>query len=306
MEQINKEPKIPEILDAFKIFDGVYKREQLDTAVELKEEITPYLIKILEDILSDPTTYIEDTNLYDHIYAVILLGHFKESKAHKIIIDLFSLPDDIPDKLFGDLTTMTLPMILLNTCGGSISLIKSMVLNKKADVYCRASALHAMVYAVVEGIVSREEVITFFGTLFTGNEADKTSDFWSLLACFVCDLYPEELMETIKQGYEDNLIMPGVIGYEAFERDLELGKEKCLEKLKTEFKNNSLDDLHSIISRWPCFSEEPKRSLISDDSSDVISVTSHGKPSSKSQKKKTKSKKKKRKLSKASKRKNRR
>ncbi len=39
---------ITEILEAFKLFDGNYKREQVDAAIELKEEITPFLIEILE------------------------------------------------------------------------------------------------------------------------------------------------------------------------------------------------------------------------------------------------------------------
>ena len=39
---------ITEILEAFRIFDGKYKREQVDAAIELKKEITPHLIEILE------------------------------------------------------------------------------------------------------------------------------------------------------------------------------------------------------------------------------------------------------------------
>ena len=32
-----------EILEAFRIFDGIYKREQVDAAIELKEEMTPHI-----------------------------------------------------------------------------------------------------------------------------------------------------------------------------------------------------------------------------------------------------------------------
>ena len=160
---------LTEILDTFKNFDGIYKREQVDAAIELKEEITPYLIEILENALADPDPYIQNENLYDHIYAWMLLGHFRESKAHNVVTDLFSLPKDIHYKLFGDLATSELPTILLRTCGGSIDRIKSMASNKDVDVYCRISALNAMAYAVIEGIASREAVIAFFGTLFTGN-----------------------------------------------------------------------------------------------------------------------------------------
>ena len=202
---------INEILEAFKIFDGNYKREQIDTAIELKEEIIPFLIEILDNVLADPDTYIENEDRYDHIYSLMLLGHFRESKSHNVIIDLFSLPDEIPHELFGDLTSSDLPIILLRTCGGSIERIKAMASNKSVDDYCRVSALNAMAYAVVEAIASREEVISFFGTLFTGSETDENSDFWSLLANFVCDLYPEELMDTIEKAYDDNLIASGII-----------------------------------------------------------------------------------------------
>ena len=36
--------KITEILKAFEVFDGVYKRAEVDAALELQEEITPHLI----------------------------------------------------------------------------------------------------------------------------------------------------------------------------------------------------------------------------------------------------------------------
>jgi hypothetical protein len=42
----DNEARISEILQAFRIFDGVYKREQVDAAIALREEITPYLIEI--------------------------------------------------------------------------------------------------------------------------------------------------------------------------------------------------------------------------------------------------------------------
>jgi hypothetical protein len=64
MEKTNN---ITEILEAFKIFDGKYKREQVDAAIELKEEITPFLIEILEKVLADPDSYTENDDLYDHM-----------------------------------------------------------------------------------------------------------------------------------------------------------------------------------------------------------------------------------------------
>jgi hypothetical protein len=250
--------KISEILDGFKIFDGIYKRELIGAAIELKDEISPHLIKILESVLSDPEKHIENKKLIDHVYSIMLLGHFKESKAHNVIVDLFSLPDDMSSRLYGDLITGDLPTILVRTCDRHIDLIKSMVLNKNIYGFSRISAANAMAYAVVDGIVTREEVLSFFGTLFTGNEADEMPDFWSILATCAYYLYPEEIMDTIKKAYDDGLIFSGAIGYGEFEEMLEAGEEKCLERLKNNYKRQSLDDIHDSMSGWACFNQAKK------------------------------------------------
>lgn len=205
---------------------------------------------------------------------------------------------------FGDITTSDLPVILLNTCAGSMDMIKSMALNKKADDYCRISALHAMAYAVVEGIVSREDVLDFYGSLFTGHETDSDSDFWGLLANLVCDLYPEELMDTINKAYTDNLISPGIIQYKEFEDTIKDGKEKCLYELRLNLENCSFDDIHASMSWWACFEQENKPVFPSVVDSFGTAARTKKKSSTKKVKK-TKRAKKKRKIAKASKKKNR-
>jgi len=289
---------ISEILAEFRFFDGNYKKEHVDAAIGQKDEITPHLIKILESVLSNPEEYTQDEHLYDHIYAFMLLGHFKSKDAHKVIADIFSLKDGIPDTLYGDLITEDLPIILLNTCGGSLDRIKSMVLDKEIDEYCRNAACRAFAYAVAADYVSREEVVEFFGGLFTGDEADEISDFWSMLAIILADLYPVEIIDVIREAYEDGLIMPGFIAYEDLERSLEIGEEECLNNLRKDFEYQNIDDLHKSMSWWSCFKNNSKKSP---------SVAANQiQNQKKSQKKKATTKKKKRKQAKKSRKKNRR
>lgn len=289
---------ISEILAEFRFFDGNYKKEHVDAAIEQKDEIIPHLIKILETVLSNPEEYTQDQNLYDHIYAFMLLGHFKTKDAHNVITDIFSLKGDITDKLFGDLITEDLPIILLNTCAGSVDRIKSMILDKEVDEYCRISACHALAYAVSAEYVSRKEVVEFFGGLFTGNAADETSDFWGMLAIILTDLYPEEIFDIIRDAYEEGLIMPGFIRYEELERSLEIGEKSCLNNLRKDFEHQSIDDLHKTMSWWSCFKNSSKKS-----SNWTLEQIKNQK---KNNKKKAAAKKKKRKQVKKSRKKNRR
>lgn len=245
--------RTPEILKAFEVFDGVYKRAEVDAALELHKEITPHLIGVLEEVLSDPASYAANQDYYAHIYTLVLLGHFKEQRAHRAIVELFSLPPDIPYQLFGDLVTETLPIILFRTCGGSTDMIRSLILNRDADEYCRSSAMRAMVFAVADGMIPREEVLALFGSLFTGNEAAPDSVFWSFLADSVCDLYPEGMMGVIEKAFEDGLISPWVIGLESFERTLRTGKEQTFEGVRTKIRRESPENVHDYMSWWACF-----------------------------------------------------
>ena len=65
MENHDANAKVSEILASFEMYDGKYKREQIDAAISLKEEITPHLIEILENVLSDPEKYAANDDLYD-------------------------------------------------------------------------------------------------------------------------------------------------------------------------------------------------------------------------------------------------
>ena len=298
MGDTNTDIQVAEILDAFKFNDGIYKKDQVDAAIALEESITPHLIKILEKTLNNPDEYINNGNLYDHIYSLMLIGHFRQPSAHKLIVDLFSLPEDITHLLYGDICTSDLPTILFNTCGGDLGPIKNMILNKEVDDFTRISACQAFAYSVLEGYVSRKEVVEFFGSLFTGNETDEASDFLGLLASIAWNLYPEEIMDVINASYDNGLIIPGIIEQKSFKYAMDMGEEKCLELLRQNREDYNLDDLHQSMSWWSCFdkngiqSNTPASNLAQD--------------IKKNQKKKTKKKKKKRKQVKSSKKKNRR
>jgi len=115
------------------VFDGKYKREEVDAAIAHKSEIVPRLLAILENVLADPEKFAEDESYSGHTYALMLLGHLRESKAHRLIIDLCGLPADLPYRLFGDLITEDMPVILLRTCNRSLETIKGLICDKNAD-----------------------------------------------------------------------------------------------------------------------------------------------------------------------------
>ncbi len=285
--------EINEILKSFEIYDKEYKRKEIDAALTQREEITPYLISVLESVLQNPDKYSDhDSNYFGHIYAFMLLGHFSEPKAHDVIVNLFSLPGNLPSDLFGDSVTGDLPIVLLRTCGGKTDRIKELILNKNAYDYCRGSALQALSYAAIEGYITREYVLSFYRGLFSEDEASPSSSFHDILAKCVYDMYPEELMETIGHAYEEGLIHSGYIGYEDFTQVLREGKEKCLLSLELKIKERQLDNIHDRMSWWASF-KQPQKKLTQNSSIKLVrSKSKINKKANKSKKKQSKASKK--------------
>lgn len=252
--------KILEILEALDHYDGSYKRAAVNAALEVREEITPHLIGLLENILVDPQKYLDEEH-DAHPYALVLLAHWREQKAQEVIVKIFSLPGDIANDLFGDMKTETLPIALFLTCGGSIDKIRELVLNKNANEYCRGSALKAMAYAAASGIAQRVETMNFFATLFTGNEAEPASYFWSELACCILDLYPEGYMDVIKKAYDDGLIDPGYVDLDSFGETLEKGKDATMARIQKDIGMSVADDIHQYMSWWSCYDQKRYNTL---------------------------------------------
>jgi hypothetical protein len=247
-------PEISTILQALERYSDKYEQVAVEAAIAHREEITPYLIDNLEKVADNPTQFLEDLDYYLYIYAVMLLGHFHETRAHPAIVRVFSLPGPVLDQLFGDIVTEHLPTLLFNTCGGDFDLIKSLVLNRRAEAYARGEAARALAYAVAAGQLPREEALPFFSTLFTGDEAGPQSTFWGLIADCILDLHPAELMPIIQEAMERGLLDGDIFLTEGdFSRALALSVDKTLERLRQEMEQRSMDDPHRQMLSWSCF-----------------------------------------------------
>lgn len=244
---------IDEILQAFELFDGVYKYEAVEAAIAIRPEITPRLIEALETVLAAPENYCDDNRFFLHIYSAIVLGHFGEEKAHDVLVKLCSLPGELSPKLFGDVLNNDMPLILMRTCGGDATRIRELVANTEADLYCRHMALRALISGVIKKKLDRAEVLEFIGTLFTGKEAEKDSDFWSICALHANDLYPEEIMGAIDKGYEAGLVSELFIDREEFSNVLERDRDEWIEMLYEDPEPDAFEDVHAVMEWWDCF-----------------------------------------------------
>jgi uncharacterized protein DUF1186/SEC-C motif-containing protein len=243
---------VTEILSQLERYRGDFPAEAVREAIAHREEIVPALLEILAEVARDPQAFASDEDLMVHIYAMYLLAQFRETRAYPLLVQIFSTPGEVAMDLGGDVVTEGLGALLASVSDGDISGMTSLVENEHANEYVRSGALEGLLTLVACGKRSRDEVMAYFRSLF--HKLDRRPDFvWDALASCCADLCPEEVFEEIRQAYDDGLVSPGYISWEAIEEAVRLGKEAALEDLKE--SRHLITDAVEEMGWWACFDD---------------------------------------------------
>jgi hypothetical protein len=248
-------PEIQQLLFQFDQLSNTYLRTEVEEALTRQEEITPHLLRILETVAENPLRYaMEEHN--GHVYAALLLSHFREPTAHLPLIRAFSLVEEQLVDLWGDTTTETLPTMLFRTCNGSVEAIKALIVNREVDQYVRCAAMEALSYVVAFDPLKRDEVVEFCEGLFSGEEAARESHFWGNLTATLCDLHPAHSMDIIRKAYDDGIISKGFIALKDVEIAAERDRDTAMESLRTWVTSRMPADIHNYISWFAEFNQQ--------------------------------------------------
>ena len=104
--------EVSKILASIQRATGRTPRAALTAAAECRDEITPHLLQIIEEVIADPSRAVDDQNYVAHLYAMYLLASFRETRAYPLIVRLFSLGGETPFDIAGDIVTEDLNNIL--------------------------------------------------------------------------------------------------------------------------------------------------------------------------------------------------
>ena len=253
-----------EILSQLERGSETFPRAAVEAAVAQREEITPDLLRILEDSVDRAPELDAQGDYMGHLYAMFLLAQFRETRAYPLVVRFLSLPGDLLDSLGGDFVTQFSGRILASVCGGELAGIQSLIENEAVDEWVRGAALASLVTLVVVKQKSREEIVDYFGSLFRGKLVREWSHVWDALVGCTTDLYPAELLDDIRRAYEEELVDPGHAGFDEVEQDLAEGRDRILSKLADNPHRRLVDDTVAEMSSWAYFREDTPANSIPD------------------------------------------
>ena len=236
---------------------GYFPEEAVAAAIERKEEMTPHLLRAIEEAVEHPEEVAGDGDRFLHLYAMYILARFREHRAYPLIIRMCRLPRDTLNDLIGDTITEGLPRILASVCAGETSSIKAIIEDPSLDEFVRGSALCSLSILVHEGNLARSDVVDYFAELFRGRLEKEHSHVWDVLASEAVDLYAQTLVDDIHSAYEEELLWPGFMHPGEVDDIFAMSEEMVLARSKQHCRG-LIDDVASELRWWACF--EPEQS----------------------------------------------
>jgi hypothetical protein len=206
--------EINEILDRINRATGTFEREAVEAAIQRPDELAPELVQIVQKSLlvleNAPEMWAHIDPLADytaHLYAMFLLGQFRDRRAHGLLIRFGMLPADLLESVSGDFLTCEFARVLAQTATGTKD-IKVLIENREASMDARTAALESIPYLVGFGRLDRAAAVLYYRELFDGKLERKRSSLWGILFSLVSELGAAELLPELRQAWQDGLFSP--------------------------------------------------------------------------------------------------
>ena len=228
-----------------------------------RAEIAPPLLAELEALAIDPTPAQADGYVL-HLYAMLLLARWRDTRAYRPLVALGHLDENSVDTVFGQLVHDSYGRALASCCDGDIAPLTRLADAASASLWARAAALEALTLATLAGRASRGPVVDFLAD-FGAREAlllkDKPDagaelELLDLLVVCLADLGAVEQLPLIGEWFAAGLVDSSYAAPADIEADIQRSPASCLAALQ-DAGRGLIDDVARETALWPAFHELP-------------------------------------------------
>jgi hypothetical protein len=233
-----------------------FPREALRRAIALREEITPELIEMIRWTTEHIEEVQRDGRYIGHFVACFLLAQFRETRAYRPIVALFSTPGEAIMDICEDFVPESLPQVLASVYDGDLGPIQSLIESPRTNEWVRGAAVRSLEVLVVEGALDRDQVMAYCAGLLRGGLEREESHVWNAVAGCCCDLYPQEVAEDLQKALDAELIDLFYLDADHVQEVLDDGREKARARLHSNPHYHYILDTVEELESWAMW-EEP-------------------------------------------------
>ena len=229
-------------------------REAILAADAHRAALVEPLIRAVERGVADPMGVAKnDWSLIS--FATYLLARWREPRAYPAFIRWLSLPDRGAFDLGSDTVTEMGGRFLALVCGGDLQPIKTLILNREANEYCRGQAVIALALLAAWREVPHQEVTDYFVWLAREGLEREHCHVWDNLAATSADIEALGVFSELRRAYEDGLINPGSMSEEELDEVENRPRGTGLATFRE--RHPAAIDVLRDTAWWSCFREDP-------------------------------------------------
>jgi hypothetical protein len=237
---------LDELMSELDVRSGVYKRAWVDAAIADHDALAPRLIAYLEQVVADPETFDRTRSAaLGHLYALAVLTHTRETRAHDVVVALAHLDPDVLDRLLGDYLAEGLAGALSATSGGRTERLAALMDDEAADDFARGAAVEALALLAHTGGADRGAIVErLAGRLALDTRHDYVTGM-AVLA--LVDLHAVERRDAIRAAFEAERVDARVTSWEWVEERFAGGPEAAAGRLDEDLARQLPPDVHDIL-----------------------------------------------------------
>ncbi len=229
-------------------------REALESAEAYRAALVEPLLQAIERGIADPSGLPEGERMLSS-YATYLLAKWREPRALPYFIRWLSLPGEGAFDLGGDTVTQDGDRLLASVFDGDFEPIKSLILNREANEYCRGQAVQALSLLAIWSEVPRTTVEDYLLWLACEGLEREFNHVWNNLASACLDIEALRVFPELRRAYDEGLIENGFISLKNL-AEVEAGpRGKRIEQQRE--LHPPIADVAEETSWWQCFEEAP-------------------------------------------------
>ena len=211
------------------------------TAPEHRPESIDLLLEEAQDVIHHPDEYIEEgmgNRLLFH--AFLIFASLKEERAIPLIRELGLMDQETIDELLGQHLFEGIALAIGELCATQVDQLKEFIQSDEIDPCIRAACLQAMTFLYGRGVITRDEVVSYFLDLLKNPEPDLPF-FYEVIAASAIPLYPDELIVPLRELYSQGKIDSSHIKLEEIEESLSLPKSQAIQEFRP-FLSTRIED----------------------------------------------------------------
>ena len=238
------------IIDRLDNPEGGFPWDAIEEARKRSKEITPHLIRLIEDATHDCRQgHLDDC--YGHFISAFLLAEFRAVEAWPALRDAITLPDDKPDQLFGDAITEDLGCIIATLTGDGLELIDDLITDQSVDEFVRWAVSETVLYRVRDGILSREDAIAWLAAQLE-KAIENKDEIAEGLVVRLEDLAAETTLPLIERALAAGIIDEDLNSLDDVKESFARGDETFNEAMA---RLHHPDGLIDHLQRWTSFED---------------------------------------------------